>query len=152
MRLPSVRVKAVVVLFRGKLTFCHRNAHVLYTVRYYAILKYDVYAAHSTRARRVTRAHAARVVARAATQANDTRTLTDALSDPARTKHHEIGGLNCHDSHTRVMQPGDELHYGWALGPGEVRYQHRWLVRDGQVLDLFNWTAHEDLGKVTPCN
>lgn len=60
-----------------------------------------------------------------------------------------IDNLNCSDSHKRVMEPGDELHHGWAVGPDGNRYQHRWIVRNGQIVDLFNWTEHEDLGKVT---
>lgn len=57
-----------------------------------------------------------------------------------------IDDLNCHAAHVRAGQPGDELHYGWAIGPDEQRYQHCWLVRDGQRIDLFEWTDHEDLG------
>jgi hypothetical protein len=44
------------------------------------------------------------------------------------------------------MKPGDELHYGYALGPEEIRYQHCWIIRKGELIDLFNWTDHEDMG------
>jgi hypothetical protein len=61
-------------------------------------------------------------------------------------KLYHLDDLNCHDAHVERMVEGDELHYGWALGPEEIRYQHCWIVRNGQLLDLFNWTCHEDLG------
>jgi hypothetical protein len=44
------------------------------------------------------------------------------------------------------MIDGDELHYGWAVALDGVRYQHCWLVRAGQMIDLFGWTEHEDCG------
>lgn len=61
-------------------------------------------------------------------------------------KLYDIDGLNCHDAHVRTMESGDELHYGWAIGPDEKRYQHCWIVRSGVTIDLFNWTDHEDYG------
>jgi hypothetical protein len=61
-------------------------------------------------------------------------------------KLYDVDGLNCHDAHVREMVLGDELHYGWAIGPDNHRYQHCWIVRDEQLIDLFNWTDHEDLG------
>lgn len=67
------------------------------------------------------------------------------------TKLHHIDDLNCHAAHAREMIEGDELHYGYALGPDEVRYQHCWIVRGGQVIDLFNWTDHEDMGVRISC-
>lgn len=61
-------------------------------------------------------------------------------------KLYHINNLNCYDAHKRKMQPGDELHYGTALGPEEVKYSHTWIVRGSMVVDLFNWTEHEDQG------
>jgi hypothetical protein len=61
-------------------------------------------------------------------------------------KLYHIDTLNCHDAHVRIMIPGDELHYGWAIGPEEIRYQHCWIVRDNKLIDLFNWSDHENLG------
>ena len=61
-------------------------------------------------------------------------------------KLNEIDGMNCHDAHVNIMQSGDELHYGWAIGPENMRYQHCWIVRKGNLIDLFNWTDHEDYG------
>lgn len=59
---------------------------------------------------------------------------------------YHIDNLNCHDAHVRVLQPGDELHYGWAIAPDGRRYQHTWIVRGIELIDLFKWTDHEDLG------
>jgi len=58
-----------------------------------------------------------------------------------------IPGLNCHQVHVKAMEPGDELRYGWAIAPDGNRYQHCWLKRDGQIVDLYNWTYHEDCGR-----
>jgi hypothetical protein len=54
--------------------------------------------------------------------------------------------VNCHEAHVAVMIDGDELHYGWAVALDGARYQHCWLVRAGQMIDLFGWTEHEDCG------
>lgn len=64
---------------------------------------------------------------------------------PAKLYH--INHRNCYDAHKRVMLLGDELHYGWAIGPDDRRYQHTWIVRKGNIIDLFHWTDHEDLGQ-----
>lgn len=61
-------------------------------------------------------------------------------------KKTNINGLNCYDSHIKEMTIGDEMHYGWAIGPNENKYQHCWIVRNGKIIDLFNWENHESLG------
>jgi hypothetical protein len=61
-------------------------------------------------------------------------------------KLYHLNNLNCHDAHVNAMVKGDELHYGYALGPNDDRYQHCWIVREGELIDLFNWTDHEDYG------
>ena len=62
-------------------------------------------------------------------------------------KLYHINNRNCYNSHKKAMLPGDELHYGWAIGPNERRYQHTWIVRNGIIVDLFHWTNHEELGQ-----
>jgi hypothetical protein len=61
-------------------------------------------------------------------------------------KVYHIDNKNCHEAHVDAMIEGDELHYGYASGPEDVRYQHCWIVRDGEVIDLFGWTDHLDHG------
>ena len=58
-----------------------------------------------------------------------------------------IDNLNCYEAHKRAMQEGDEMRYGWAIAPDGNRYQHNWLRRNGELLDLFGWTGHEDMGR-----
>ena len=63
---------------------------------------------------------------------------------------YEIDGLNCHDAHVRELRRRGcgQLRYGWAVAPDGRRYQHTWILTpDGQLDDLFGWTAHEDLGE-----
>lgn len=50
-------------------------------------------------------------------------------------KLQHINNMNCYDAHVREMVSGDELRYGWAVGPFDVRSQHCWIVRDGQQID-----------------
>lgn len=62
----------------------------------------------------------------------------------------ELDGLNCHDAHVRELRRRGEgeLHYGWAVAPDGVRYQHCWIrTPEGILDDLFGWTGHEDLGR-----
>jgi hypothetical protein len=54
-----------------------------------------------------------------------------------------LDGQNCLEAHIGAKQPGDQIIAGFALGPGEKRYAHCWIVRDGNIVDLFNWTEHE---------
>jgi hypothetical protein len=60
---------------------------------------------------------------------------------------YEIDGLNCYEAHVRQMIPGDELRYGWALAPDGKEYQHNWILRNGEILDYFEWADHRDLGR-----
>jgi hypothetical protein len=59
----------------------------------------------------------------------------------------EVDGLNCYQTCVKLLQPDDELRYGWATAPDGMRYQHNWIRRNGQIVDPFNWTDHEDKGR-----
>jgi hypothetical protein len=66
--------------------------------------------------------------------------------EAATAPRYHYRDMNCHDAHVLVGEPDDELHYGWAVAPDGVRYQHCWLVRACEKIDIFGWTQHEDLG------
>lgn len=74
----------------------------------------------------------------------------DRIEDHDLHAIYEIDGLNCYDAHWRQMPnyPGCEMRYGWAIAPDGNRYQHNWIrTADGQLIDLFSWTKHEDIGR-----
>lgn len=53
-------------------------------------------------------------------------------------------GLNCFDTHVlEVFFNQGDLQIGTAIGPDGQRYAHTWVVRNGQIVDLFHWTGHD---------